>query len=105
MIPKFIKLKNKEVKHVPLVDRAPTIAEYLETEHWTNPMNGIPGINGEKNLQNLEFITADCELDELNAALKTTTLNKESGPDLVRMELPGWLNKDNRKKLLELFNG
>ena len=32
-MPKFLKLKNKEGKHVPLVDRAPTIAEYFETEH------------------------------------------------------------------------
>ena len=47
-MPKFLKLKNKEGKHVPLVDRAPTIAEYLETEHWTNLMDGIPSINRQK---------------------------------------------------------
>ena len=47
-MPKFLKLKIKEGKHVPLVDRAPTIAEYLETEHWTNPMDGIQGISQDK---------------------------------------------------------
>ena len=97
-MPKFLKLKNKEGKHVPLVDGAPTIAEYLETEHWTNPMEGIPGINKQKNLENLTFKTEDFDLEELNAALKSTKLNKEPGPNLVRMELPRWLNKDNRKK-------
>ena len=96
-MPKFLKLKNKEGKHVPLIDRAPTIAEYLETEHWTNLMEGIPGINRQKNLENLEFKTEDFDLEELNTAPKPTKLNKEPVPDLVRMELLRWLNKDNRK--------
>ena len=59
-----------------MVGKAPTTAEYLETEQWTNPMDGIQGINREKILENLVFNTEDFELEELNAALKTTKLNK-----------------------------
>ena len=88
--PKFLKLKNKEGKHVPLIDKAPTIAEYLEIEHWTNSMDGIPSINRQIILENLEFKTEDFDLEELNAALKSTNLNKEPRPDLVRMELLRW---------------
>ena len=57
-----------------------------------------------KKIENLEFKTEDFDLEELNTALKSTKLNKEPGPDLVRMELLRWLNKDNRKSLLELLN-
>ena len=62
-------------------------------------MEGIPSINRQQILENLEFKTEDFDLEELNAALKSTKFNKEPGPDLVRMELLRWLNKDNRKKV------
>ena len=34
--PQFVKMKNKTGMHVPLIKRAQTIAEYLETDHWIN---------------------------------------------------------------------
>ena len=57
-----------------------------------------------KGLDNLEFRTDVFDLKELNAALKSTKLNKEPCPDLVRMELLRWLNKNKRKSLLKLLN-
>ena len=34
IVPQFVKMKNQKGAHVPLVQRAETIAEYLAHEHW-----------------------------------------------------------------------
>ena len=43
-------------------------------------------------------------MDELNAALKASKLNKQPGPDQVTMELLKWLDKENRQLLLNMIN-
>ena len=70
------------------MERTPTIAEFLETDHWTNPMNNIPGSRTEKvQEESLQHNSDKFVIEELNSVSKTSNLNRELGLDLVRMEL------------------
>ena len=109
--PKYIQMRNRAGMLVPLNKRAETIAEYLEKDHWSNPveagrtrnpsaMKVIPARSQEqKDEQRKPF-----ELKELRAALKKAKRNKEPGPDGVRMELLKWLSEENLKALLGTIN-
>ena len=109
--PKYIQMRNREGKLVPLNKRAETIAEYLEKEHWNNPPSeGVPRRPREEKVtppreQALtEAQRAPFELAELNLALKKAKKGKEPGPDGIRMELLKWLNATNRAELLATLN-
>ena len=102
-VPQYVKMKNKAGVHVPLIKRAESIAEYLETEHWTNVQQSEPPNNRklvEENGANLDVF----DLQDLNHALKQTKANKQPGPDGIVMELYKWLDTDNRQFVLNLIN-
>ena len=101
--PQFVKMKNKNGIHVPLIKRAETIAEYLETEHWKNESQH-DGPSRERILQTNSAILTQFSLQELKCALKTTKANKQPGPDGIVMELFKWLDTPNQDTLLSLIN-
>ena len=41
--PQYVQMKNEHGKHVPIIEMAQTIANYLESTHWKNDLNtGMP---------------------------------------------------------------
>jgi exonuclease III len=101
--PQYVQMKNERGVHVPLNQRAETIAQYLENTHWNNDRNmGTPSdeyIVRQNNADESLF-----RIEELNWALKVSKNNKQPGPDNIQMELLKWLNDDNRRRLLSLIN-
>ena len=101
--PQFVQMKNTNGTYVPVTKRAQTIAEYLEDVHWKNNVDaGIPQqteIIGPNNADEMPFT-----LEELSQSLKSCKNNKQPGPDNLQMELLKWLDRDNRKTLLNLIN-
>ena len=96
-------MKNQTGAHVPLVQRAETIAEYLAHEHWKNASDADVS-NIRKLLEGNDAPTGSFSINELNEAIKATKSNKQPGPDGIIMELFKWLDKDNRLHLLSLIN-
>jgi hypothetical protein len=106
--PKYIQLRNKEGRLVRLEKRADAIADYLEQEHWQNPVEegGTRTINQRKlqTLLNKEIQKAPFTWEELHSCIKLTKKNKEPGPDNTRMELIIWLDGEKSRKLLDTIN-
>jgi len=102
-----VQIKKERAVHVPLNQRAETIAQYLENTHWNNDRMydrtmGTPSdeyIVRQNNADESLF-----RIEELNWALKVSKNNKQPGPDNIQMELLKWLNDDNRRRLLSLIN-
>ena len=102
-----MQIKKERAVHVPLNQRAETIAQYLENTHWNNDRMydrtmGTPSdeyIVRQNNADESFF-----RIEELNWALKVSKNNKQPGPDNIQMELLKWLNDDNRRRLLSLIN-
>ena len=91
--PKYVKMKNEEGKHVPLICRAETVAEYLENKHWKNEAEGQPCRN--KIVENNNADESCFTIQELNAALKRMKCDKQNGPDGIIAELWKWLDAEN----------
>ena len=99
---------------LPPRKRAEATADYLEQQHWQN--NPAVGESRQINKGFLRKITEEEELaskrtqrrpfeeKDLEEAIKLTNKGKEPGPDGVKMELFEWLNKDNRRWLLNTIN-
>lgn len=104
--PRFIKMKSKHGKHVPLVKRSEAIAEYLADIHWNNdsPTNDQEPMDMQQIFNNIRCNTTPLTLTELDKASKSSKNNKQPGPDNVSMELLKWLSEENRQRLLELLN-
>ena len=101
--PQYVQMKNEHGKHVPIIERAQTIANYLESAHWKNDLNaGMP--DAAPILLNNGADENVFTLEELNAALNSSKNNKQPGPDDLQMELLKWLNAANRQLLLRLIN-
>ena len=102
-IPNYVKMNNSDGKHVPLTQRAQTIADYLEKIHWSNPDEHE--VNTSKILEDNNALEACFTLmTELCTAIKGANFNKQPGPDGVTMELVKWLDHDNRCSLFDLIN-
>ena len=101
--PQYVQMKNESGIHVPLNQRAETIAQYLENKHWKNDLDMGPP--SEEYIVRHNYADESLfRLEELNWALKVSKNNKQPGPDNIQMELLKWLNDDNRKRLLSLIN-
>ena len=101
--PQYVQMKNERGIHVPLNQRAETIAQYLENKHWKNDQNmGAPSDNYIVRQNGAD--ESLFRLEELNWALKVSKNNKQPGPDNIQMELLKWLDEENRRKLLRLIN-
>ena len=69
--PQYVQMKNEHGKHVPIIERAQTIANYLESAHWKNDLNaGVP--DAAPILLNNEADENVFTLEDLNAALKSS---------------------------------
>lgn len=101
--PKFIKMKDKNGRMVPINKRAEAIAEYLEEKHWNNQE---PEQEPEQAnlLQGIQSREEEYTLEEYNCALNSTKNGKQPGPDGVTMELLRWMDKDNRVQVLTYIN-
>ena len=67
----YVQMKNEHGKHVPTIERAQTIANYLESAHWKNDLNaGMP--DAAPILLNNEADENVFTLEDLNAALKSS---------------------------------
>ena len=101
-------MRNKEGRLVPLEKRAEAIADYLEQEHWQNPVEEGSSRNiNQAKLQTLvhkDTQKASFTWEEFFACIKLAKKNKEPGPDNTRMELIIWIDEPNSKKLLETIN-
>ena len=102
-VPQFVKMKNQSGTHVPLVQRAETIAEYLANEHWKN-ISQENVSNTSKIVEDNDAPIGNFSIEALNEAIKSTKSNKQPGPDGIVMELIKWLDRDNRLLLLTLIN-
>ena len=102
-VPQFVKMKNTNGVHVPLVKRAEAIAEYLASEHWKNEAQDAHP-REDKIVEDNEASTAFFTMSELNDAIKATKANKQPGPDGIIMELFKWLDLENKSLLLSLIN-
>ena len=97
-------MRDSNGRRVPLKDRAETIATYLSSQHWSNDVG-----QGELLFQDKIGAPLVCDsslftLVELELVLKSSKLNKQPGPDLIRMELFKWLDGSNRLLLLDILN-
>ena len=101
-VPNYIKMKNMDGRHIPLAERAETIATYLEEQHWSNPLEHVANTNQivDSNEASAESFT----MHEICTAIKGAKPNKQPGPDGITMELIKWLDNANRRLLLDLFN-
>jgi hypothetical protein len=81
--PKHIQLRNKEGRLVRLEKRADAIADYLEQEHWQNPVEegGTRTINQRKlqTLLNKEIQKAPFTWEELHSCIKLTKKKNRTG--------------------------
>ena len=109
--PKYIRLRNRQGELVPLNKRAETIAEYLEQDHWFNPVKpgesrtpGSAKITPNRAAEQLEAQRKQFDLQELNRALKKAKKNEQPGPDGIRIELLKWLDERNKRALLGAIN-
>ena len=101
-VPNYVKIKNSDGKHVPLNQRAETIADYLEKIHWSNPDENEVNTNV---IVNNNSAVEDCfTMPELCTAIKRAKPNKQPGPDGITMKLIKWLDNANRRVLLDLIN-
>ena len=101
-VPNYVKMKNLDGKHVPLNQRAETIADYLEKIHWTNPVEHT--VNTGSILEDNNALEECFTMPELCTAIKRAKPNKQPGPDGITMELVKWLDNANRRVLLDLIN-
>ena len=77
-------MKNEHGKHVPTIERAQTIANYLESAHWKNDLNaGMP--DAAPILLNNGADENVFTLEELNAALKSSKNNKQPAFNQAQM--------------------
>ena len=97
-------MKNKHGHTVPLKQRAQTIADYLQDDHWTNNMDNIPPPDNDNILPNLQIDESILKIEELNNAFKSLKINKQPGTDRLITELMKWLNPINRTRLLDCLN-
>ena len=104
-------MRNRQGRLVPLNKRAETIAEYLEQDHWHNPVEqGKPRtpsmmkVIPDRGPEHREAQRKQFDIKELKAALKKAKRNKEPGPDGIRMELLKWLDEGNQRALLGTIN-
>lgn len=92
--PQYVQMKTTGI-HVPLNQRAETIAQYLENTHQKNDDNmGTPSdeyVVHQNDADELLF-----RIEELNWAPKVSKNDKQPGPDniQIQMELLNWLNDD-----------
>ena len=101
-IPNYVKMKNMDGQHVPLAQRAETIANYLEQKHWSNQAENE--INHSKLVDSNDAGVESFTIQELCAAIKAAKPNKQPGPDGLTMELIKWLDNANRRVLLSVIN-
>ena len=101
-VPHYVKMKNSDGKHVPLGQRAETIADYLENIHWTNPVEHE--VNTSNIIEENGALEEPFTMPELCTAIRGAKPNKQPGPDGITMELIKWLDNANRRVLLNLIN-
>ena len=87
-----------------IVERAQTIANYLESKHWEHHLKPGTPHAAPILLLNSGADESVFALEKLNAALKSTKDNKQPGPDGLQVELLAWLNRGDRQFLLSLIN-
>ena len=82
--PQYVQMKNESGIHVPLSQRAETVARYLKNKHWKNDVPVDMGPPSEEHSVRHNY--ADESLFQHPMGLRK------------------WLNDDNRKRLLSLIN-
>lgn len=102
---KFCKFKDENGHRVSINDYAHKAADYLQNKQWKKPDKRIPNkLSPNKVLPQGLIKDEDFDIDELNFVIGKMAKNKTPGPDEVRNELIGYLNRDNRLLVLEMIN-
>ena len=79
-------------------------AEYLSQIQW-KPPEGPPHVNDQiLTDQGAGINDEEWTLEEFNAVIQKIKPKKAPGPDNVQGEFIRWLDQDNRRRLLELYN-
>ena len=83
--------------------QADTFAEYLRDKHWAKPATAYTGSTDPIHTDTIIDMTQFTS-HELDKAIAKMRENKAPGPDCLPSEVYKWLNQDNGKELLKLFN-
>jgi hypothetical protein len=90
--PRFIQMQDREGRLVSLKERAETIADYLEKEHWTNTAeNGIARqicLDPICEQENPEEQRNPFSFDELETALSLSKQRKRTWPRFSKNGIP-----------------
>ena len=88
--PKYIQMRNKEGRLVPLNKRAEAIADYLEKEHWYNPPE--PGVDRTISRRKLQLLENKAEQErpfEMKELLHCIGLTKKEQRTRTRQRKDG----------------
>ena len=103
-LPKHTKYKDMHGLHISEAKFPEKAAEYLSQIQW-KPPEGPPHVNDQiLTDQGAGINDEEWALEEFNAVIQKIKPKKAPGPDNVQGEFIRWLDQDNRRRLLELYN-
>ena len=103
-LPKHTKYKDIHGLHISEANFPEKAAEYLSQIQW-KPPEGPQHTNHQIFTdQGASINDGEWSLEEFNAVIQKINTKKAPGPDNVQGEFIKWLDQDNRRRILELYN-
>ena len=103
-LPKHTKYKDIHGLHISEANFPEKAAEYLSQIQW-KPPEGPQHTNHQIFTdQGASINDGEWTLEEFNAVIQKINTKKAPGPDNVQGEFIKWLDQDNRRRILELYN-
>ena len=106
-MPQNLRIKDSDGLPTSSVNRANTLADYLQDKQWASlPLPVDPHITYKDNpLKNTPEINCeDYTIEEFNAAIASSKPKKTPGPDQIPADHWKFLDEDNRHNLLTAIN-